>query len=225
MTVEAAVARGSGLDIRNQITRARNGALWGSAVLGLAAAVLLPGAIGDATSGYGILEALAAIPLGVVSHRAWMLQRSLASLGDDDDEGLTEGDEELARLHDLVDLLQTRSAVRSGRTAIAAARQAYDDRRHLYERRGHIDALLSETRTESARTVLTTELETCTRDLANLDAQVEGLVAAVAHLADASESSHTTAPRRVQDATDAVTALAAAIEEIDRGEPRALGGR
>lgn len=213
-TVEAAVARGAGLDVREQVALARNLSGWGAAVLGFAAACLAPGAIAHLASGWGVLEGVTAVPALVLGRRTWLLQRTFTHLSETDDPALTDGDDEMAHLRELVRTLGTRSAQRVGRSALAAAAKGYAERRRVLERRGHVAALLRDADPHLSHDALAADIEGCDRELADLDRQLEDLCVAVAHLADAADETRSAAIESVRGATDGVSALASALDEL-----------
>ena len=215
MTIEAAIARSSGLSVREQIITARNLALWGTAVLGLAAGALLPEALSDPSSAFTALEGLAAIPALIVARRAWRLHNEVRALDEEDEPDLVEGDEEVAQLEALVGSLDSKSAIRAGRQAIAAAKRAYIERRRILDRRTQIEVLWGETVTPEADTALAAEVAVCDSQVTEIDAQVGRLIASVAHLVQAADHRQERAITEVREAADAVTALAAAMEELE----------
>jgi hypothetical protein len=230
MTVEAALAKSTGLDVRNQVARSRNGAMWAASGLGLLAATWLPAffAGGDAATGGIILEAFTLVPMLGLARRAWHLHHAAKALDDEDEPELTAGDDEVARLRELVRSMATRSAKRAGTAAIAATRQAYKERRRHFERRHQFAALQNEAETDASRAAMADEVASCDKDIASLDAQLDKLLASVAHLAEVSATSRSTAIQRVRDSTDAVNALADAITEVEAPpslpQPRAQPG-
>ena len=220
MTVEAALARTLGLDVRDQIDKSRKRARWIASGLGALAAFWIPAFFGggDAALGGVILEAFTVIPMLAMARRAWHLRHAMRALDDEEEPMLTDGDDELARLQELIRCMPTRSAKRAGNAAVAAARQAYKDRRRHFERR-HQLVELSEEMSDAARTALEREAAACEADIAALNAQLDGLIASVAHLSQVSGRPRTAAIGRVRDATDAVNALAEAMEELEAPAP------
>ncbi|MEY2426001.1 MAG: hypothetical protein QOI61_1573 [Actinomycetota bacterium] len=217
-TVEAAVARGAGLDVRDQIEMARNASVWGVVVAGIAAAGLAPTAIVHPSSVWGLFEAFAAAPALVLARRAWMMQRSLRGLDDTDDAAVTEGDDEMAHLREIVRSLDSRPAKKVGRTALAAADRGFAERRNVLIRRGHVEALLADADPNLGNDALAADLESCDRELADVDHQLAELISAVAHLAASSDQSRGRAVANVRDASDAVKALALGFDELNSQE-------
>ena len=205
-TVEAAVARAAGLNVRDQIQMARNASVWGAGLIGLAALVLMPNTIGDPSSVWGIAEAVTAVPAAVLVRRSWMLQRGLRELD--------AGDDEMAHLRQLVRSLDSRPAIKAGREALAAAEQGFEERRRVLERRGHVEALLIDTNPQVSEEALAAGLASCNAELVEIDRQLQGLVMAVAHLASSSDQSRAAAVSHVRDAADGVNALASGFDEL-----------
>ena len=220
VAVEGALARSSGVDVRREVARSRNAAAWISAGLGALAALIIPAFFGggDAVLGATIIEAGTVPPLIATARRAWRLHHAVREI----DRGafavdVPESQDELDRLRALVRSMPTRASKRAGASAVAAARQAYEDRRRHLERRAQLVALGKEAGSVAARKAVSQEVAACDADIAALDAQLDGLVAAVAHLSEVTGQSRSTAISRVRDATDSVSALAAAVDEVERG--------
>ncbi|MEY2417728.1 MAG: hypothetical protein QOG90_408 [Actinomycetota bacterium] len=213
-TVEAAVARAAGLNVRDQLQLARNASVWGASVAAVAAACLAPSAVGNLASVWGLFEGLTIVPAGVLVRRAWMLQRGLRYLDETDDPAITVGDEGMAHLRELVKSLDSKPAIKAGKAAIAAAAQAYLERARILERRGHVEALLVDNDPGISDEELAHGLDSCNQELAAIDEQIEGLILAVAHLANSSDQSAAVALTNVRDATDSVQALASGFDEL-----------
>jgi hypothetical protein len=146
-----------------------------------------------------------------------MLQRSLRELDETDDEAVTEGDEEMAHLRELVRSLESRPAVKVGRTALSAASRAFEERRNVLVRRGHVEALLADADPNLSE-ALTADLVSCERELEEIDRQLHELMSAVAHLAASSDQSRGAALANARDAADAVKALALGFDELKAQE-------
>ena len=208
------MARAAGLDVCDQVEMARNGAAWGAGIIGLAAAGIAPYAIANMASGWGLLEALTAVPTLVLARRTWMLQRGLTELRGIDDPSVTDGDDEMAHLRELVRSLDNRAAVRVGRRALSAADQGYAQRRRILERRSHVAALVADVDPHLSHEALAADLDACDRELVDIDVQIQTLIEAVAHLADSADQSRAATVASIRDASDAVNALASAIDEL-----------
>ena len=213
-TVEAAIARGAGLAVRDQLQMARNASVWGASVIGFAAACIAPAALGNTASVWGLFEAFTAVPAALLVRRAWMLQRGLRELDESDDPAITAGDEGMAHLQQLVGSLDSRPAIKRGKEALVAARQGYEERRRVLERRSHVEALLRDSDPGISEDELAKGLDSCNNELVEIDRQIEALVLAVSHLAASSDQSAAAALDRVRDATDSIQALAAGFDEL-----------
>ena len=78
----------------------------------------------------------------------------------------------------------------------------------------HLLGLLDDAETTVGSDALRHDLDVCDGELAGLREQIERLVAAVAHLADSEDDSRDIALDRVRNATDRVSALASAMDEL-----------
>ena len=143
-----------------------------------------------------------------------MLHRGLRELDENDDPAITDGDDEMAHLRELVRSLDNRPAKRAGRTALDAAAQGYEERRRILERRGHVEALVLDADPHLGHDALAADLASCDRELVDIETQLQGLIAAVAHLADTADLSRGLAIAKVRDAAEAVNALASAFDEL-----------
>ncbi|HVT78091.1 MAG TPA: hypothetical protein VHD87_13735 [Acidimicrobiales bacterium] len=218
-TVEEAVARGQGLAVSEQMAMSRNMAVWGGGMLSFAAACFIPGASHNLASGWGMLEAVTAVPAGVLFRRAWLMQRTLRDLQDENDPGADDGDDELAHLRQLVRSLEAKNAVRVGKSAITAAQRGYAERRRILERRAHVEALLADADPHLGLAALQADLDGCNAELQTIDNHLLDLIEAVTHLAASADQSQDAAIASVRDTADAVHALASAYDELRQQSP------
>lgn len=213
-TVEAAIAHGAGLAISDQVELARNMSAWCGGLLGIVAAAAIPAAVGDPATVYGLFEVLTAVPALILGRRAWMLQRSLRVLREANDPALTDGDDELAHLRELIQSLESKAAKKVGKGALAAAQQAFGERRRVLVRRSHVEALAADAESTIGIEALSADLANCDTDVAEIDDQIRGLIMALVDLVDSDDDSRTQALAEVQEATDRVRALAQAWDEL-----------